>query len=252
MEEEDNIAMQTNDQLMLIVGYSSTGKSASLRNIKNQEKWIYFNTESNKKLPFKNKFINVSITNPTDLFSYFQEAIDNPDDVEGIIIDSLTFLMDLYESKYVLTAANTMKAWSDFAQFFKKLMQDYVAKFNKPVIFTAHVKDEVDENTLTMKTFIPVKGSLKGNGLEAYFSVIVSTKVLPLKDLKDYKNPMLTITEDDEITGVKNVFQTRITKKTTGERIRGPMGLFSISETFIDNDAQLLLDKLRDYYEIEA
>lgn len=246
MEEDD---YQTNDQLVLIVGYSSTGKSASLRNIKNQDRWIYLNTESNKKLPFKNKFINVPITDPMDVFTYFQEAIDNPDEVEGIIVDSLTFLLDQYESQYVLTAANGMKAWSEFQQYFKKLMQQYVAVFNKPVIFTAHVRDEVDEATLTTKTSIPVKGALKGNGIEAFFSVIVASKVLPVKDLKDYDNDMLTITEDDEITGLKYVYQTRLTKKTTGDRIRGPMGLFSIKETFIDNDAQLLLDKLANFYQ---
>lgn len=36
----------TNDQLILIGGLSGSGKSASLRNIKNQEKWYYVNTEA--------------------------------------------------------------------------------------------------------------------------------------------------------------------------------------------------------------
>lgn len=35
-----------NDQLILICGASATGKSASLRNIKNQEKWLYMGTEA--------------------------------------------------------------------------------------------------------------------------------------------------------------------------------------------------------------
>lgn len=38
--------MQTNDQLVLVVGESATGKSASLKEIKNQEKWFYFNCEA--------------------------------------------------------------------------------------------------------------------------------------------------------------------------------------------------------------
>ena len=201
-----------------------------------------------KKLPFKNKFITVTVTDPMEVFDYFQQAIDNPDQVEGIIVDSLTFLMEMYESQYVLTSANTMKAWGDYQQFFKRLMQEYVPKFGKPVIFTAHVKDETDETTLETKTFIPVKGALKGTGIEAYFSVIVSTKRVPLKELKDYGNPMLPITEEDEILGYKHVFQTRLTKKTTGERIRGPMGLFTRQETFIDNDCELLLKKLKNFY----
>lgn len=247
-ENHELSSINSNDQLVAIVGYSSTGKSASLRNIQNQDKWIYLNTESGKKLPFKNKFITVTVTDPMEVFDYFQQAIDNPDQVEGIIVDSLTFLMEMYESQYVLTSANTMKAWGDYQQFFKRLMQEYVPKFGKPVIFIAHVKDETDETTLETKTFIPIKGALKGTGIEAYFSVIVSTKRVPLKELKDYNNELLPITEEDEILGYKHVFQTRLTKKTTGERIRGPMGLFTRQETFIDNDCELLLKKLKNFY----
>lgn len=239
----------SNDQLVAVVGFSSTGKSASLRNITNQERWIYLNTESGKRLPFKNKFIQVKITDPLEVFSYFEEAVENPEQVDGIIIDSLTFLMEMYESRYVLSSANTMKAWGEYQQFFKRLMQHYVPKFGKPVIIIAHVKDETDENTLDTKTFIPVKGALKGTSIEAYFSTIVATKRVPLKELKDYNNPLLKITEEDEILGYKHVFQTRLTKKTTGERIRGPMGLFSREETYIENDVNLLLQKLQNYYQ---
>ena len=102
-----------NDQLIAVVGYSSTGKSASLRNIENQDRWVYLNCESGKRLPFKNKFNRITITDPMEIHSYFQEAIENRDDVDGIIVDSLTFLMEMYESQYVLRAANTMKAWGD-------------------------------------------------------------------------------------------------------------------------------------------
>ena len=237
-----------NDQLIAVVGYSSTGKSASLRNIKNQDRWVYLNCESGKRLPFKNKFNRITITDPMEIHAYFQEAIDNHDDVDGIIVDSLTFLMEMYESQYVLRAANTMKSWGDYQQYFKTLMQELVPQFGKPVIFTAHVKDETDEKTLDIRTFIPVKGALKGVGIEAYFSCIVSCKRLPLKDLKDYTNDLLPITADDEIQGYKHVFQTQLTKKTVGERIRGPMGLFTRAQTYIDNDCQLVLDKLHEFY----
>ena len=248
MSEEIQDAIAPNDQLIAVVGYSSTGKSASLRNIKNQERWVYLNCESGKRLPFKNKFNRITITDPMEIHSYFVEAIENRDDIDGIIVDSLTFLMEMYESQYVLRAANTMKAWGDYQQYFKTLMQELVPQFGKPVIFTAHVKDETDEKTLDTRTFIPVKGALKGVGIEAYFSCIVSCKRLPLKDLKDYTNDLLPITVDDEIQGYKHVFQTQLTKKTVGERIRGPMGLFTRAQTYIDNDCQLVLDKLHEFY----
>ena len=58
---------------------------------------------------------------------------------------TLTFLMDMYESQYVLGSSNTMQGWSNFQQYFKELMQQKVTLFNKPTIFTAHVRDDLDE-----------------------------------------------------------------------------------------------------------
>lgn len=238
---------ETNDQLVLIVGYSATGKSASLRNIRNQEKWLYLNTESGKRLPFKNKFNAYRVEDPYQVHEAFDFGTGNPD-VEGIILDSLTFCMDMFETQYVLRATNTMQAWSDYGQFFKTLMQQKVVAFAKPVIITAHVRDDLDEKAMEMKTSVPIKGSLKNNGVEAYFSTVVAAKKVSIKDLKGYQSDLLTITEEDEDLGYKHVFQTRPTKTSVGERIRSPMGLFSKSQTFMDNDAQILLDHLRAFY----
>ena len=43
---EEILTNDINTQLVLIVGYSASGKSASLRNIRNQENWFYMNTEA--------------------------------------------------------------------------------------------------------------------------------------------------------------------------------------------------------------
>ena len=239
---------ELNTQLVLISGMSATGKSASLRNLRNQEKWFYANCEAGKSLPFKNKFKDLKIEDPNQIFEVFDHAIENPDECEGIIIDSLTFLMDMYESQYVLTSANKMQSWSAYNQFFKTLMQDKVLKFGKPTIILAHTQDFIDDKTLETKTYVPVKGALKAQGCESYFTTVVSTKKMSLKDLEPYKNDMLHITEDEELLGFKYVFQTRPTKQTIGERIRSPMGMFSKEETFTDNDVQVLLDHLKDYY----
>lgn len=237
-----------NDQLVLICGASATGKSASLRNIRNQEKWLYLNTEAGKRLPFKNSFRSARVSDPLEVLATFDWATENINEVDGIIIDSLTFLMDMFESKYVLTASNTMKAWSEYNQYFKTLMQDKVIKFQKPVIFIAHTLKILNENTGEFEVSVPIKGALKGQGVEAYFSTVVATKKMPLKDLTPYKSDLLHISEDEELVGFKYCFQTRITKTTTGERIRSPMGLFSKEQTFIDNDAQILLDHLNNFY----
>lgn len=237
-----------NTQLVLIAGESATGKSASLMNIRNQEDWLYLGTEAGKRLPFRNKFRSTSITDPYQVFDAFEYAINDDPDVKGIIIDSITFLMDMLETQYVLTAADTRAAWGEYQQFFKRLLQEYVPKFNKPVIITAHTRTDHDESTMTMRTAVPIKGALRGTGVEAYFSTVVGSKVLTLKELEPYKNDMLTITEDDELIDMKHVFQTRHTKKSTGERLRSPIGFFGVNETFINNDAQMLLDHLNEMY----
>lgn len=237
-----------NDQLILVSGQSTTGKSASLRNIRNQEGWVYLNTEAGKRLPFRNKFNTRIITDPWEVHGYMDECIANVDDVEGVILDTLTFLMDMFETQYVLNSANTMQGWANYQQFFKVLMQEKVAAFRKPVIILAHTRDDLDEKAMEIKTSVPIKGALKNNGVEAYFTTVVSTKRVPIKELEKYGSKMLTITDEDRELGYKHVFQTRPTGKTTGERIRSPMGMFDKAETYIDNDCQILLDHLQEFY----
>lgn len=239
---------EQNDQLILICGTSASGKSASLRNIKNQERWLYMGTEAGKRLPFKSKFRSARVDDPMQVLQAFDYAIEHKDEVDGIIVDSLTFLMDQYESLYVLTSSNGMRAWNAFQQYFKTLMQDKVIKFGKPVIFTAHTLKTLNESTGEYEVSVPIKGALKNNGIEAYFSTIVAAKKVPLKELKEYKSDLLHVTEEDEALGFKYVFQTRLTKNTTGERIRSPMGMFSKDETYMDNDAQILLEHLTSFY----
>jgi predicted transcriptional regulator len=156
--------------------------------------------------------------------------------------------MDMYESRHVLTAKDTMKAWSNFQQFYKKLMQYYVAKSSKNVIFTAHVQSILNEQEMIMEKKVPIKGALKANGIESYFSTIVSARAVNLDTLEGYQNPLLNITADEQAIGLKYVYQTRLTKETVNERIRAPMGMWQINETFIDNNAQYLLDRLQEYY----
>lgn len=240
-----------NDQLILISGESGSGKSASLMNLPNQERVLYLNCESGKRLPFRNKFKAHTITDPEQVFEAFEATQEGGmlhKDIDVIVIDTLTFLMEMYESIYVINSANTMKAWGDYAQFYKRLMQEFVAGSSKSVIFLAHTRSDLNEKSMEMQTAVPVKGSLKNNGLEAYFSTVVSTKKMPIKDLKDYQNDMLNINEQDEMLGFKHVFQTQLTKATVGERIRSPMGMFTRKQTYMDNDANMLLDHLAAYY----
>lgn len=233
-------------QLILISGESASGKSASLGGITNQERWVYLNTESGKALPFKNSFKGGVVTDPYQISEGFKLVTGNPD-FDGIIIDSLTFMMDMFESQYVVTAKDTRAAWGDYAQFFKNLMQNLVASCDKHVVMMAHTKAEQDAQLIN-RVYVPVKGSLNNNGIESYFSTVVSTKRVDLNELKNMDPELLRITEQDELLGFKYVFQTNLTKNTIGERIRGPIGLFKNNQTYMDNNVALLIDHMVKYY----
>ena len=127
-------------------------------------------------------------------------------------------------------------------------MQQKVAASSKNIIFTAHNQEILDESAGAMVHQVPVKGALKGNGLESYFSSIVYTRKMPLAKLVGYENDMLTITEEEEMLGFKYVFQTRLTKDMVNSRIRSPLGMWSVKESFIDNNAQLVLNRLKEFY----
>jgi hypothetical protein len=236
-----------NNNIVLICGKTATGKSSSFMNLNEPEKVLYLNCENNKATPFKNKFRNKTITDPLQVYSYFEQAAAAPEKITTIVIDSLTFLMDLYESVYVSGAANGQKAWGEYAQFLKVLMSNYVANAPQRVIFTGHTSDVLSEDAV-METLVKVKGSINNNGVEAFFSNVIATKKVKISELENYKNALLTITPHEEMLGFKYVFQTQMTKKTVNERMRGPMGMWDVSETYINNDTQLVLDRLAQYY----
>lgn len=235
------------NNVVLIAGKSKAGKSTSLRNLKDPEGVLYLNCESNKDLTFNHKFQERVITDPLNVPGYI-ENFTGLDRIHTIVVDTLDYMMDQYETQYVLTASNSMKMWSEYAQFFKRLMQDQVAKSSKNIIFLAHTSDVLNEAEMVSETLVKVKGSLMNSGIESWFTTVIAAKKLPLTKLQAYSNSMLNITEDDEFDGMKHVFQTKLTKDTINERITSKLGLWSREETYIDNDVQLVLDRLNEYY----
>ncbi len=234
-----------NDNLILVSGESATGKSASLMGLRNPERVMYLNCEG-KKLPFNAPFKKMTITDPLQIPAAIAQA--EKMDIDVIVIDSQTFMMDMYESIHVLPSSNTMQAWGGYTQFFRNLMLDTVAKSTKDVVFLAHTLSVYNEENMAMEVKVPVKGALKNNGIESFFTSIISTKKVPLKLLEKYGSDMLNITEDEEMLGFKYCYQTRLTKATVNERMRSPMGMFTIPETYTDNNLQVVLDHLHEYY----
>lgn len=96
--------------LFMVAGQSASGKSASLMNLENPEGVLYLNYEAGKELPFPDKFKKVKgamVAN--NIGAIFEKAEQDPS-IHTIVIDSATFLMELYESQEVVTSVDTRKA----------------------------------------------------------------------------------------------------------------------------------------------
>lgn len=245
------------NRLVLIGGMATSGKSASLMAIKNPEGVMYLNAEG-KQLPFRSKFKEHRITDPLQVYEAL-DYITNPESgkpFHTLVIDSFTFLMDMYEQQYVVDnppltkqgAKDSLAGWGNYAMFGRRLFLDHMAKCPKNKIVLGHTKEVYNDKELVREVKIDVKGSLNGKGIEAFFSTIINAKRVDLETLKGFENKFLEITPEDEINGFKYVFQTRLTKETSGERIRSPMGMWDMSETYIDNNVQHVIDRLDEYY----
>ena len=65
--------------------------------------------------------------------------------------------------------------WGDYAQYFKRIMQHYVANSTKNVIFLAHTKETYNEAAMTMERKVPIKGALANPQLITYHAQTQST-----------------------------------------------------------------------------
>lgn len=234
--------------LILIVGETGAGKSSSLENIPNQERWVYFNCDAGKEIPFPNDFREAVITNPLDIPATVESLTAQPEHYDGIIIDTMTFMMEMYRSQYVNSADDGFEGWKNYGEFFRDLIQVKLANFHGAVILLAHTETIFDKDAKAKVTRVPVAGNLAKNGIEAYFTNVICARKVLVDKLKDYANPMLTITEDEKAVGVKHVFQTRTTAENPHDRIRSTKNLWTLQETFIDNDIWTVVQHMIAYY----
>ena len=233
------------EKSVLICGRSGTGKSYSLRNIRNPEGVMYLNCEG-KSLPFPNKFQKFDVTEPMQIYEALT-AVNDMNDVHTVVIDSASYLMEMFETQIVNTSSNTQRAWGDYASFIKDLCLVYLKKCTKNVVILSHVVSVYNSDLLINETRANIKGSVgKGNGFESYFTNVIYTKIVPVDKLKP--NDCLAITPKDEKKGFKHVFQVEVTKETVHESIKVPPGIFDDDVTYIDNDVQIVLDKLEKFY----
>ena len=238
--------MSQNKNIVLVMGKPNTGKSTSLMQLHNQDKMAYLNADL-KELPFKNNFaVNVEIKDAYDVLNFIDE-IEQEASVEGGVLDTITFLMAMYERQYVKGAANGQKAWGDYGDFYRSIVHK-LKSGTKDYAILAHASTELNETSAQYETQVPIKGAVGRTGVEADFTTILSTKQIPIKKLEGFENDLLHITDEEKEDGFKFVFATRITKESVGEKMRSAMGLWKRNELYIDNNLNQVFARLKEYY----
>lgn len=240
--------MAQNKNIVMIMGKPNAGKSTSLRNLP-QSTMVYMNADL-KELPFPDRFMqSVDIADAKDVIEFIQQ-IEQETGVTGAVLDTITFLMSMYERQYVVPFAGTktgQSAWGDYGNFYRELIHAIKAGSKDYVIF-AHEDESLNEQSQMMESRVPVKGAVGKIGVEADFTTILRAQQVPVKKLEGIENDLLNITDAEREDGVKYVFCTRVTKETAGGKMRSPMGLWDRNELYIDNDMNLVFERLRKYY----
>ena len=188
----------------------------------------------------------IEVEDPLDVLDFIDE-IELNDEVEGVIIDTITHLMDMFETQYIADSADSRKMWGEYAHFYKKLIHK-AKSGTKSYLILGHEDVFLNEKTNQLESKVPVKGAIGRVGIEADFTTIVSAKTVEVRKLKDIKNDLLVVTPEDEEDGTKRVFVTRVTKEHSGGKMRSAMGLWERNELYIDNNIQHVLDRLNNYY----
>lgn len=240
--------MSQNKNLVMVMGKPNTGKSASLRNM-HQESMVYLNADL-KETPFRDRFMmSVEIADAKDTIEFIRQ-IEGEESASGAVLDTITFLMQMYERQYVAPFAGTktgQSAWGDYGNFYRELIHE-IKSGTKNYAILAHEDESLNEQAMQMESRVPIKGAVGKVGVEADFTTILRSMQVPITRLKGIENDLLTITPEEEEDGVKYVFQTRITKETAGSKMRSAMGLWGRNELFIDNDLDLVFKRLNKFY----
>lgn len=216
------------DKTILIIGSTGTGKTSSLRNL-DLSKTVYINVDE-KMLPFRSKdlYKQVKLKNTQQLLNGMEATEEDPQ-VDFVVVDTLTFLGDMYFAEHIENASNTMAGWGNYKSYILKVL-NAAKKSKKHYIFLCHDLDVYDEKEMVTKTFGKIQGSLKGGGLEQHFTFVLYTQVVK----GDGGMP-------------KYVFQTNKAVGNIGVSAKTPFGIFE--EPYTDtNDLVEVYKQIDEFY----
>ena len=216
-----------NDKTVMCIGDTGTGKTSSLRNL-DPSKVCYINID-NKPIPFKHKDLskNVSLKSTQQLINGM-EQIEEELHIEYCVIDTISFLGDMFFSEHIENSTNGMKAWSDYKSYILKIIN--MAKVSRiNYIFLAHAQDVYDEREMVTKTFAKIQGSLKGGGLEGHFTYV-----------------LYNIVKADSLGEPEYLYLTNRTRGYIGVSAKTP---FQMIDKIIPNDITKFFDAVDEYHE---
>lgn len=230
--------------IILIMGRPNTGKTASMRNLPMEE--VAYLSADLTDISCHAKDINeIKIKESKQVPNYINKCEANAK-INYIVLDTLTSLMGMYERQHVIPKAGTkegMSAWGDYGTFYGNSIHALKAGSKHTIVF-AHDEARYDEDTMEIVSKVPIKGAVGKIGAEKDFSIILTTRLVSLKELAPFENPWLNITEDEEFSGKKHVFMTK-PYKGNGSMSRTPMGMFDRHSIMIDNDVNMVIELLQ-------
>ena len=231
--------------MALICGKSGTGKTMTLRNLPKQQGVLYLNCEGDSELPFDHEFKSFLVTHPHQVPQCISEA-EKAESIHTIVIDSLTFLADMYVNQIIIPAQDARNEWGVYNTWMHDLLMSHCARSTKNILILAHTIDELNEEDRLMETKVVLPGKkINVQGLESYFNTVVGTFKKPLDELEDYTNDLLVIDDWDEAVGYKHVIQTFSSRTSTKDRLRGKYKMWAPNELYIENDIVHVLKRMR-------
>ena len=202
-------------QKVLILGDSGTGKSASLRNFKDDE--VFVINAAGKPLPFKNHF--ECFTPSFDKMTQDILAALDKTNKKVIVIDDAQYIMSFQYMRRI--KENGWDKWNDIQGDFFNIIKacDYMPA-DVIVYFLSHLQrdDEGREKIKTMGKMLDEKITIEG-----LFTTVLKTSV----------------------ADGTYCFLTQNSGKDT---VKSPIGMFD--SYAIDNDLKYVDTKIRNYYEI--
>ncbi len=230
---------ERNKKVVLILGPSGTGKTYAIKNLINSEgsKVAYINLDGKTRLGFKGKSLISKFITPADPLevNHGVRALEEMDNIEYVVVDTLSFYLDQLEQKHVIFEHDSQGAWGKtYAAEVKSLLHFANNVSKKSWIFLSHTQEGELKNFVT-PTKAYAKGAVGRLGVEAYFDTVLYTNVFD---------------DDTAEDGVGYRFQTKKTKESRGLSVKSPEGLFPSVFTE-NNDIMKVFEYIDAYDEVD-